>query len=234
MVVSQPCAGRRAPAATLRAVPDPDPFDLPGDDATLEAILAAAWTLLERGARRASDDWHWPVLASVDARDPGRAAADARVVVLRRAAAASRELEVHADARSHKLAQLGASPRACLVFHDRARELQLRAWADAHVHVGDALARGAWDALAPSSRRAYLAPRTPGEPVDAPDANLPDAFRDRLPDAAQAEPGFARFAAIVLRVRALEWLRLDRAGHRRARFEWRAGSASPASTWVRA
>lgn len=220
-------------AATLRAVTEPDPFDEPGDGATLEAILAAAWALLERGARRAAEDWHWPVLASVDARDPERAAADARVVVLRRADPAARELEVHADARSHKLAQLGATPRACLVFHDRARELQLRAWADAGVHVGDAVARRAWDALAPSSRRAYLAPRTPGDPVEAPDPNLPEAFRERLPDAAQAEPGFARFSAIVLRVRTLEWLRLDRAGHRRARFEWPAGASSPASTWVR-
>jgi pyridoxamine 5'-phosphate oxidase len=224
---------RCVPTATLRAVADPEPFDPPGDDATLEAILAASWTLLARGARRASEDWHWPVLASVDARDPERAAADARVVVLRRADARSRELEVHADARSHKLAQLGATPRACLVFHDRARELQLRAWADARAHAGDALARRAWDALAPSSRRAYLAPRTPGEPVEAPDANLPDAFRDRVPDAAQAAPGFARFTAIVLRVRALEWLQLGRSGHRRARFEWRDDTPDAAATWVR-
>ncbi len=231
--MSRPIAARRVPTATLRAVSDPDPFDLPGDGATLEAILAAAWTLLGRAARRASEDWHWPVLASVDARDPGSVAADARVVVLRRVEAASRELEVHADARSHKLAQLGSAPRACLVFHDRGRELQLRAWADARAHVGDAVARRAWDALAPSSRRAYLAPRTPGEPVGAPDPNLPEAWRDRLPDAAQAEPGFGRFAAIVLNVRALEWLRLDRAGHHRARFEWHAGVPRPASTWVR-
>ena len=214
-------------------MPDPDPIELPGDGATLAAILAAAWSLLERGARLASEDWHWPVLASVDARDAHGAAADARVVVLRRADGASRELEVHADARSHKLAQLGAVPRACLVFHDRARELQLRAWGEAGVHAGDAVARRAWDALAPSSRRAYLAPRTPGEAVDAPDPNLPDAFRDRLPDASQAEPGFARFAAVVLRVRRLEWLRLGRAGHLRARFEWRDGSPRHASTWVR-
>ncbi len=226
-------AGPHARPATLRAVPDTDPIDVPGDDATLEAILAAAWGLLERAARRAREDWHWPVLASVDARDPERAAADARVVVLRRADRGARELEVHADLRSHKLAQLRATPRACLVFHDRARELQLRAWCLAHAHAGDAVARRAWDALAPSSRRAYLAPRTPGEAVAAPDANLPDAFRDRLPDAAQAEPGFANFAAIVLRAHALEWLHLDRAGHRRARFDWRGDARDPASTWVR-
>ncbi|MFO0232162.1 MAG: hypothetical protein ACK51M_03715 [Burkholderiales bacterium] len=220
-------------------MPDTEPIDLPGGDATLEAILAAAWQLLERGARRASEDWHWPVLASVDARDPERADDDASVVVLRRAYRGAREHENHGDARSHKRAQLDAAPRACLVFHDRARELQLRAWGPARTHVGDAVARRAWDTLAPSSRRAYLAPRAPGEPTGAPDANLPEAFRDRLPDAAQSEPGFASFAAIVMRPHAIEWLRLGRSGHQRARFEWgdeTAGAgtgAAPASTWIR-
>jgi hypothetical protein len=108
-------------------VADTDPFDPPGGDATLEAILAAAWDLLERGARRASEDWHWPVLASVDAREPERAAADARVVVLRRAERGPRELEIHGDARSHKLAQLEAAPRACLVFHARTSATRSRA-----------------------------------------------------------------------------------------------------------
>jgi len=214
-------------------VPDPDPLELPGEDATLASILAAAWTLLDRAARDAREDWHWPVLASVDARDPERPAADARVVVLRGSDPEARVLEVHGDARTHKLAQLGAVPDACLLFHDRARGLQLRAWAHARAHVGDAVARRAWDALAPSSRRTYLAPRTPGEPVDAPDANLPDAYVDRLPDPAQAEPGFACFAAIAMRVRALEWLRLGRAGHQRARFAWPGDGAAPVATWLR-
>jgi pyridoxine/pyridoxamine 5'-phosphate oxidase len=193
--------------------------DLPAGDATPESILAAAWARLVRAAARPAEDWHWPVLASVDARNPERPAADARIVVLRAADPRSGELEFHGDARTHKLAQLRAAPDACLVFHDRRRELQLRAWGEARVHVGDARARRAWDALAASSRRAYLAPRTPGEPIDAPDPNLPEAFVARLPDATESEPGFARFAAVAVRVHRLEWLALDRAGHRRLRFE---------------
>jgi len=214
-------------------VPQTEPFLVPGDDATLASILAAAWSLLERAAGRAPEDWRWPVLASVDSRDPERGAADARVVVLRRADARDWTLEVHGDARSHKLAQLRAAPRACLVFHDRTRELQLRAWADASVHVGDATARRAWDALHAASRRAYLAPRTPGEPTAQPDANQPPGLEGRLPGVAESEPGFASFAAIVLRVHALEWLRLDRAGHHRARFDADPAGGAPAMRWVR-
>jgi pyridoxamine 5'-phosphate oxidase len=219
----------RAPA-TLDAVTDPEGLDLPAEDATLESILAAAWTGLERGAASAAEDWHWPVLASVEACSP---AADARVVVLRRAERTLRELEVHSDARAHKLVQLHAHPRACLVFHDRRRQLQLRAWVHATVHAGDPTARRAWDRLPGSSHRTYLAPRTPGEPTPAPDPNLPSDLRAALPDRTEAEPGFARFAALVLRVQRLEWLRLDRTGHQRARFEWSDPGDPPASTWVR-
>ncbi|MEI7443771.1 MAG: pyridoxamine 5'-phosphate oxidase family protein [Burkholderiales bacterium] len=208
---------------------EPNDVVLPGRDATLQAILASAWALLDRGARDAAEDAHWPVLATVDARDPERPVPDARVLVLRRVAVDARELEVHSDLRAHKLAQLAASPRACVAIHDRNRELQLRLWADVSVHAGDAIARRAWDALGRASRRAYLAPRTPGEPLDAPDLNLPEAFLDRLPEAAESEPGFANFAAIVLRVASLEWLRLGRAGHQRARFDWTAEGACRAA-----
>jgi len=226
--------GRTADAPGYTApVPNTEPFLVPGGDATLEAILAAAWTLLERAADRAPEDWRWPVLASVDSREPERGAADARVVVLRRAETRTWTLEVHSDARAGKLAQLRATPRACLVFHDRARELQLRAWADASVHEGDALARRAWDALHASSRRAYLAPRMPGEPTATPDTNLPAGLAAGMPDAAESEPGFASFAAIVLRVRALEWLRLDRTGHHRARFDADPAGGAPTMRWLR-
>jgi hypothetical protein len=150
------------------------------------------------------------------------------VVVLRAADRGARSLEIHSDLRAHKLAQLRASPAACLVFHDRRRELQLRAWADASVHAGDAIAQRAWARLGASSRRAYRAPRTPGTVSDAPDDNLPDAL---VVDDAQA--GFASFAAIVLRVRGLEWLRLGRPAHRRARFEWHPDDGRASAAWIR-
>lgn len=205
----------------------------PADGLALPDILDAAWSRLALGAGDPAQDWHWPVLASVDARGEAGPGPDARVVVLRRADRHARELEIHSDARAHKLSQLRAAPRACLVFHDRAGQVQLRTWAHAAVHAGDAIARRGWDRLAVSSRRSYLAPRTPGEPTDAPDPNLPEAVRDRLPDAAQAEPGFAAFAAVVLRVYRLEWLHLDRSGHQRARFEWADDAAAPTMRWIR-
>lgn len=207
----------------------PEPTRLPRPGAPLDALHAAAWTLLAQGAANAAEDCHWPVLASVAA----PSAADARVVVLRRADRARGELEVHSDARAHKLVQLHAAPGACLVFHDRRRGLQLRAWGEAAIHVGDPVARRAWDALAPSTHRTYLAPRAPGEATEVPDPNRPEGLADALPDAARAEPGFAHFAAIVLHVQRLEWLELDRDGHRRARFETDVRTATTTMRWIR-
>ena len=210
----------------------PPPIPLPGPDASLDSILAAAWSLLVDGAARAEAPFHWPVLAGVDAREPGAPRPDARVVVLRAADPGARELEFHSDVRAHKLAQLRAAP-GCLVFHDGPLGLQLRAGGPMRVHAGDALARRAWDALGASSRRAYLAPRVPGTASDRPDPNLPEGLRGALPDADEAEPGFANFAALRLRVRTLEWLRLGRDGHQRMRADWPDEGDVPSTTWIR-
>jgi hypothetical protein len=230
-----PVGGSDAVAGYTAHVPDLD-LDLPvlpDDPATLDAILAAAWDLLERGAIRAAEDWHWPVLASVDSCNPEHPSADARVVVLRRVDRCAPALEIHSDLRARKRIELERSPPACLVFHDRERGLQLRAWGDASVHAGDPIARQAWERLSASSRRIYLAPRPPGEPVDAPDLNLPDAPQDRPNGAGEAEAGFENFAAIVLTLGRMEWLRLGRGGHQRARFDWPRRDGVPHASWVR-
>jgi len=217
-------------------VTDARPAPATGPAATLPGILAAAWQGLEEAASNRHAEWRWPVLSSLAAGNPADPQPDARVVVLRRVDAAHRTLEVHSDARAAKVAQLRAAPQACLVFLDRRRELQLRVHGAVRVLVGCAEARRAWAALPASSQRAYLAPRVPGERLAAPDANLPAGYRDRLPDAAAAEPGFGNFAVLALRARRLEWLRLDRHGHERVRAEWDDdpdGPAAPRLSWIR-
>lgn len=206
-------------AATLRAVspaPAPSPIELPAADAPLAQILATAWQLLAAGATDPAEALHWPVLATVS----HTSTPDARVVVLRAVEAAQREIEVHSDRRAGKLAQLAITPQACVVGYDPTRQIQLRLWGTTRVHQGDAPARAAWTRLGSASQRSYLAPNTPGTAVDHPASNLPAQWATQLPSPEEAEPGFAQFALIVLRIEALEWLRLGRAGHQRARFEW--------------
>lgn len=204
----------------------------PGHDASLAQIEQSMWSLLTRAVRHPSDDWHWPVLASTDARPPAAPQADARVVVLRGIDAQSHELEVHSDARAHKLAQLEDEPLACLVFHDRTLELQLRVQARAHIHMGDARARAAWAGLRVSSQQQYRAPRTPGDPLQQADPNHPETDPYEPADKREAA-GFAHFACIVLQAHSMEWLRLDRNGHERARFTYDPHTGACSASWIR-
>lgn len=198
-------------------------------EASLEAIEAVLWQHLQRAVTDPADDWHWPVLASVDARG-ALPQADARIVVLRGVDPAEQTFEVHSDRRAHKLAQLHRSPQACLVFHDRQAGVQLRVQAQARIHVDDAPAHAAWTSLRASSREQYRAPRTPGEPVAQPDPNRPAPFDDA--HAAQAT-GFDHFACIVLHAHTLEWLRIDRLGHQRARFSRDVSTGRQRAVWIR-
>lgn len=175
------------PPPADRKVPTDPPA--PADPA-LATVLAQSWTLLAQGCADPAHGCHWPVLATV-ALD---GSADARTVVLRAVDPAARALAVHSDARAGKLAQLRANPHACLVFHDPAARIQLRASGPIAIHAGDAAAAQAWAALRPQSQALYA--------------------------------GFARFTLLRLRVTALDWLLLDPAGHRRARFRWVAGDGA--------
>jgi len=201
----------------------PDPLT------ALEAIEATLWQHLQRAVTDPGDDWHWPVLASVDARSASPQA-DARVVVLRAVDPQELMFEVHSDRRAHKLAQLRQSPQASLVFHDRLAGVQLRVQAQAHIHVDDAPAHAAWMSLRESSREQYRAPRTPGEPLPQPDLNRPASV---APGHDAPACGFEHFACIVLQAHTLEWLRIDRLGHERARFTRDRASGRRLAAWIR-
>ncbi len=65
----------------------------------------------------------------------------------------------------------------------------------------------------------YATALPPGTPVPAPPAAPDDPAGGR-----------AHFAAVMLHFDHLDWLLLDPAGHRRARFDWADGALS--ATWL--
>lgn len=186
----------------------------PADE--LAAILSAAWDLLRAGAADADDDAHWPVLAT-----GGSAGPDARTVVLRAAHPADRQLLLHSDRRAGKLAALATDPRACLVVHHGRRRIQVRAWGEVAVATDGDAVDAAWARLSPASRAMYAQAIAPGTPVAAPEAASPIMGDGR-----------DRFALLTLTVRALDWLALRAAPHRRARFDWSEPGAAPVARWL--
>ena len=174
----------------------------------LDEVHAAAWQMLERGARDRHALAHTPVLATVA--DDG--SPDARTVVLRDCAAGPRTLTVHTDTRSAKVAQLRARPDAVLHVYEPAEKIQLRANCVATVHIDDDETRHRWQQTAPMSQVCYQVVQAPGSVIEGPrDANF---------DGGSNANGYDFFAVLELQVIRLEWLYLHALGHRRAVFDY--------------
>jgi pyridoxamine 5'-phosphate oxidase len=181
----------------------------------LAETLAEAFRLLARGVADRRHAFHTPTLATIGADGAPRA----RTLVLRGFDAAARSLRLHTDTRSQKAAELAAEPRCALHAYDAGAQIQLRLLGRATLHHDDALAAAAWAASRPFSRLCYAAAEAPGALLTAP-----------VPAPREGE-GRANFAAIVLAFDQVDWLWLDAAGHRRARFTWNA-SATPRAEWL--
>lgn len=113
------------------------------------------------------------------------------------------------DRRSAKAAAMLRHGRAMPHGYDPGAQVQLRASSRARLHLDDDIADAAWAASRETRRMCCAAEHPPGTLVPTP----PGAPHD-----AQAGRGY--FAAVTLRIEALEWLLPDHARHRRARFAW--------------
>jgi len=181
----------------------------------LSACLEDAFARLARGVADRRSAFHVPTLATVSP----DGAPEARSLVLRGFDAAARSLRLHTDARSGKVASLRAEPRCELHLYDADAGVQVRLTGRATVHGDDRVARMGWEGSRAPSRKIYSVEPGPGTPVAAPPAAPEDT-----------EAGRAVFRVILLGFDRLEWLDLDAAGHRRARFEWHGDA--PVATWL--
>jgi hypothetical protein len=183
-------------------------------DAVLEAVLAGAWALL---ARAAADRRHPARVVQLATRGAD-GAPRLRSVILRGADAAARTMRFHTDRRSAKVAEIAADPRAALLLWDPRSRVQLRLAGRARVITAGPAWQAAWGSVPASARRDYAGPAPPGTPLAAP-----------VPTEGGIDPA-AQFALVILAVEALDWLGLERHGHRRARFIL---SGEPAhATWL--
>lgn len=166
---------------------------------TLAEIESALWRELAACTADAAHAWRSAVLAT--ATPDG---ADARVVILREADAANRTLTLYTDARSPKVAQIGAQPHGTLVLWSPALQWQLRVRATFVAQTAGLAVSSRWATLSMTPAALdYLAPRPPGDPLEHP----------------SPERGTrSHFAVVTARVSSIDWLELHAQGHRRARF----------------
>jgi pyridoxamine 5'-phosphate oxidase len=171
----------------------------------LTAIEAEIWRELQRATDDRHHEWRTLVLASV-ALDGG---ADARSVVLREADPQARRLVFYSDGRGAKIRQLLHEPRATLVCWSRRLGWQLRLRAHCRQLDDDIASSQRWKRVMHTSGATdYLATLAPGTALAGLAAGLGD------------QP---HFAVIEADVASIDWLELDRAGHRRAVFNAAGG-----------
>jgi pyridoxamine 5'-phosphate oxidase len=185
------------------------------DLATLPEVLNAAWALLGRGVADRRHGFHHPCVATIDAENRPHG----RIVILRGAHPATQTMRFHTDSRSDKCIDIAANPAISLTFYDTGDRIQLRVEGSARLHRDDAVAKAAWESSQRMSRACYATMPAPGSVLAE-----RDAFSLPVEDA-EIAAGYANFVAVVIAVERIEWLFLRHQGHRRARFDLKAGNA---------
>jgi len=166
---------------------------------TLAEIESAVWRELAACTADPAHAWRTAVLAT--ATPDG---ADARVVILREADATNRTVTFFTDARSPKVAQIGAQPHGTLVLWSAALQWQLRLRAALAVQASGLAVSSRWATLAMTPAALdYLAPRPPGDAVAQPSPERGSR---------------SHFAVVTAHVASIDWLEVHADGHRRARL----------------
>ncbi|MDE2370959.1 MAG: pyridoxamine 5'-phosphate oxidase family protein [Burkholderiales bacterium] len=167
----------------------------------LDAIEAALWQELGRATRDKAHAWRVGVMATA-----GEDGADARSVVLREFDAGARELSIYTDARSPKVQELAADPRATLVLWSPTLGWQLRLKLRVRVETAGLTVSSRWALLKMTpGAQDYLSPLPPGTALQT---SL------RPPERGTRE----HFAIMIARIEAVDWLELRDEGQRRACF----------------
>ncbi len=167
---------------------------------SLGLVHQACWLELQQAARQREHPFRLMGLATVDGD-----AADLRTVVLRETHADERSLVFYTDARSAKVAQMRAHPRATLMVWCARLGWQLRLRVALQLETEGLAVSSRWARLKSTPAAFdYLSPLPPGAPIER--------FE---PERATRES----FAVATARVQAIDWLELHADGHRRARFD---------------
>jgi hypothetical protein len=168
----------------------------------LEDLESAVWHELQQAASEPAHAWRRCVVASVGPDGP-----EARTMVLRECDPDEARVVLYTDARSPKLAQWAADPRAQIVCWSAALGWQVRLRATVSVETEGLGVSTRWARVRFSpSAQDYLSHLPPGSPLADPPAVHANAVAHHC------------FAVVTADVHEIDWLALHPDGHRRARL----------------
>ena len=184
-------------------------------DDQLNTFFSYGKALLVRAAADKKSPLRTPVLATV-----ANAIPQQRTIVLRAFKPEKLECLFYTDIRSPKVAHLQRQASSSLLFYHPKKQFQIRISGTIEISHNNNECLKHWKNLTAFGKKAYAT-------VNAPSTTIPEYsdgldpklwHSQRLPEDKVLEPYYMNFALLKLRAEELEFLHLEREGHKRARF----------------
>ena len=193
----------------------------------LELSLTELQRVVQNGVQNRHSAAHHPIVANVDC----TGAPQQRVLILRDCNWPNRQLRFHTDNRSDKVVQFNERGQTSVLIYDETAKIQIRLSGSTQLGDDD-VSNIAWGRSTPFARRCYMAVNAPGSVAVQPTSGLPDWIAGKQPDEEQLAPVRKNFATLIVTVKAVEWLYLANAGHRRAKWQWNETAQSWSGNWL--
>lgn len=155
---------------------------------------------------------------------------NAYTVVLREAYLDDRTLVFYTDVRSKKVDEIQRDNRLTVVAYSHDERLQIILKGKAVIHHHNEIAKQYWRKNGFKGRKSYLAHPAPSTTIDEPADGLAYLNTDIFEDTDIA--GYDNFAVVKLNIEYLEYVKLNREGNRRAKFELDIVSNSWQGRWL--
>ena len=177
-------------------------------------IIKSEWENINLGIQKAKHDYHSFVFSTVSKNSP-----DSRTVILRDFDEHKPAIWFHSDRRSKKVLHMEKNKKVSALFYDRSRKVQLRINGTADIEEDIEHNKRIWDSMRPESKICYMGPYDPSQKIKQFEPNTLKKSAHDL-DKQDEHLGLSRFCRIRIKIKTLDWLKLDYKGHQRLEFKF--------------
>ena len=177
-------------------------------------ILKSEWENISLGIQKAKHDYHSFVLSTISSNGP-----DSRTVILRALDEDKPAIWFHSDKRSKKILHLKKNEKVSALFYDKSRKVQLRINGLAYIEDSIKNNKRIWELMRPESKICYMGPYMPSQRINQFEPNIPEKSAHDLNEEDE-NLGLSRFCRIRIKIKKIDWLKLDYRGHQRLEFEF--------------
>ena len=177
-------------------------------------IIKSEWKNINLGIQKAKHDYHSFVFSTISKNSP-----ESRTVILRDFDEHKPAIWFHSDRRSKKILHLEENEKVSALFYDKSRKVQLRINGIADIEEDIEHNKRIWDSMRPESKLCYMGPYAPSQKINQFEPNTLKKSAHDL-DKKDEHLGLSRFCRIRIKIKKLDWLKLDYKGHQRLEFKF--------------